>query len=485
MQPVGTAGVWNIATAADTAPDAQVTSDAPADPPVVKEEDKTTPAEEVTPPKEEVAKEEPAPAVVPEVAPATEEIAPTVTEPATETTPTPEEATVPATTDTTEPTVAPTDDLSGQVCLGKDDAIKDSSADDWTVNEDKNKAETKDKVALGVTYTFPLDKDVKVTFTCLPKDESKRAPLTIERIHASDITLPDGVVAATEYAYDIKTEGMDNGDFKYDLSLPKSDVAGAEVKYIEQSADEVVASDVTKDELKAVDEKKVEEKTDSVTVSDLDHFTIFVVVANQTISVAASGVGTPDNGWVSDNNYATFNGQDDWAEYGFPDITVPAGATVDGIEVLVEGKTTGRDLDVSLWNTSNSNPDTYTSPKTANLSGSDTTQTLGGAADKWGKTWTSADFADATFKVRVDANSDPNTTASLDQVQVKVYYTVPPQDLTVTKTNSVGGNTVVGTPFNWVLTITNSGTATATFGNGSTVLTDQLPTSGATYGRPG
>ncbi len=129
-------------------------------------------------------------------------------------------------------------------CLADGADTTSDSADDWTVDEGNGKAETKEKVALGVEYTFPLDRDVKVTFTCLPKDESKRAKLSIERISTADITLPEGVVAATEYAYDITTDGMDNGDFKYDLSLPKSEVDGAEVRYIEQSADEVVASDV-------------------------------------------------------------------------------------------------------------------------------------------------------------------------------------------------------------------------------------------------
>lgn len=248
--------------------------------------------------------------------PASEET--TTSETPADATPTPADATSGASVEETLST--PTEPADETVCLSA--SVSGDSDTNWAIDEEKGVAETDEPVQLGVRYVYPLDKEVTVTFTCLPKDLSKRAPLSIERIKASDLQLPSGTVAASEYAYDITTEGMENGTFKYDLALPKSAMDGAEVKYIEQSADEVVEDKVTESELKSVDKDDVEESVDSVTVSDLDHFTVFVVTANQTISVAVSGVGTPDNGWVSDNNYATFNGQDDWAEYGFPDISV-------------------------------------------------------------------------------------------------------------------------------------------------------------------
>lgn len=55
-------------------------------------------------------------------------------------------------------------------------------------------------------------------------------------------------------------------------------------------------------------------------------------------------------------------------------------------------------------------------------------------------------------------------------------------DLSATKTNDVSGSVMLGSSFNWTLTATNSTAAgTATFANGQTILTDDLPTSGATY----
>ena len=58
-------------------------------------------------------------------------------------------------------------------------------------------------------------------------------------------------------------------------------------------------------------------------------------------------------------------------------------------------------------------------------------------------------------------------------------------DLTATKTNNVGGTVVQGNNFNWTIQGKNQGTATATFTTGQVVLTDNLPSSGATYGATG
>ncbi|MDO8529915.1 MAG: YDG domain-containing protein, partial [bacterium] len=58
-------------------------------------------------------------------------------------------------------------------------------------------------------------------------------------------------------------------------------------------------------------------------------------------------------------------------------------------------------------------------------------------------------------------------------------------DLQVSKTNNVSGTATVGSSFNWVITITNPGTKFANFtASTQTVLKDELPTSGATYGTP-
>ncbi len=373
------------------------------------------------------------------------------------------EATAPAPTDTTpkttdattgaieDPVTTPTPTATAPAMDGKDTLtnptdITTSVASDWEVDGDM--ATTKVNVKLGVKYEFPGDKDVSVTFTKLPKDESRLSTLKIEQIASDKINLPDGVVAATDFAYDITTD-MQNGDFKYDLTLPKAKDSSAEVKYIEKSASEVVATDTTENELKDVDETKVKEDKSSVGVSELDHFTVFLLTTNQTIG--SSGVTNPDKGWVSDNQYAVFTGAGASAEYGFSDLGVPANSIIDGIEVTVEGKSSsiisGRDLTVELWNTSNSSPAAYSATQTANMNYSEATVTVGGATNKWGKTWTAADFADATFKIRVKSTTSGSGDVSLDAVTVKVDYT------TVSTTGTLIVNKIVAND--------NSGTKTA------------------------
>ena len=54
-------------------------------------------------------------------------------------------------------------------------------------------------------------------------------------------------------------------------------------------------------------------------------------------------------------------------------------------------------------------------------------------------------------------------------------------DLTIAKANNVSGATTVGTPWNWKITVTDTGTF-ATFPTGSTILSDVLPTLNAAYG---
>ncbi len=185
-------------------------------------------------------------------------------------------------------------DSNKKTCLDDNAEIKTGSSDDWKVDGDT--AETKDKVMLGVKYEFPLNKNVSVTFTCLPGDESKLSVLKIEQIRSSEINLPNGVSAAYEYAYDITT-GMKNGDFKYDLTLPKTENINAQISYIEKSASEAIENNLLKSDLKEIENDKVKKDDDLVKIEKLDHFTIFLVVwnfPNNPDNAIADG-GTPAN----------------------------------------------------------------------------------------------------------------------------------------------------------------------------------------------
>jgi hypothetical protein len=67
---------------------------------------------------------------------------------------------------------------------------------------------------------------------------------------------------------------------------------------------------------------------------------------------------------------------------------------------------------------------TWTAAKTTStLSTSEATYSLGGAADTWGRSWSSGDFSNANFRVRViNVSSSTSRDFSLDWVAVRVTY---------------------------------------------------------------
>ncbi len=72
----------------------------------------------------------------------------------------------------------------------------------------------------------------------------------------------------------------------------------------------------------------------------------------------------------------------------------------------------------------------FSSYKTATLTGTESTYTLGGAADLWAETWDADSFTNGNFDLEVrfndpDANCSSSAVAKLDAVQAKVHYTLP------------------------------------------------------------
>jgi hypothetical protein len=130
--------------------------------------------------------------------------------------------------------------------------------------------------------------------------------------------------------------------------------------------------------------------------------------------------------------------------YGF---TIPGGVTVNGIEVRLEvemDNATGYICIQLSWDAGV----TWTAPKqTPNLSGSPAVYTLGAAADTWGRTWSTPDFGNSTFRVRViDVANGASARFRLDWVGAQAHYTLAPPDSTGPLTSGVaaadagGGN---------------------------------------------
>lgn len=108
--------------------------------------------------------------------------------------------------------------------------------------------------------------------------------------------------------------------------------------------------------------------------------------------------------------------------YGF---SIPAGATISGIEVRLDARADSTSSSPKMcvqlsWDGGT----TWTAAKaTGTLGTSMATFTLGSATDTWGRTWSPAEFADASFRVRViDVSSSTSRDFFLDWVAVNVTY---------------------------------------------------------------
>jgi len=314
------------------------------------------------------------------------------------------------------------------ICLADGQVIRDSDDSDWNRDDTNNISETKGKVQLGVKYNFPQEEKVSVTFRCLPKDENLRTTLKIQQVKTSDLNLPDTDGGVGEYAYDITT-GMADGDFQYDITLPKSAESTAEISYIKKSLDDVKINGINISEIKQIEDGQIEQEIETVKATGVDHFSIYITTIPNTY-VDNNGVVNPGNAYTSNNQYATFDNGGDNVEYRLNNITqIGSGDTVNGIKVIIEGKQgSGSPMSyfqVSLYNKSSNS---YTTSAVSSLfppSPSEGNIILGGDTNLWGKSWVRSDFDGNNFRIKISRNNSGNSTLDIDQVKVEVYYTPP------------------------------------------------------------
>ena len=131
---------------------------------------------------------------------------------------------------------------------------------------------------------------------------------------------------------------------------------------------------------------------------------------------------TPTNAFISDGLYATEdtpNDIQDWYNFNF---NVPNGATINGIQTNVEG-VASTNIDASAALSWNGGID-YTSEKSNSWGSIEANKTYGGSGDTWGRTWSSDDFKDNNFRVRLRRESQSSgTPLNIDYITIKVYYT--------------------------------------------------------------
>jgi hypothetical protein len=146
---------------------------------------------------------------------------------------------------------------------------------------------------------------------------------------------------------------------------------------------------------------------------------------------------SPANAYANDSSFTTDtdsgtnkstsctdNGKDKHNYYNY-NINIPGTAVIQGIQVRLDARADGTSgspkICVQLswdggitWTTARS---------TTTLSTTEVTYSLGSTSDTWGRTWSSSDFNNANFRLRViDVASHPNRDFFLDHVAVNVTY---------------------------------------------------------------
>ena len=147
---------------------------------------------------------------------------------------------------------------------------------------------------------------------------------------------------------------------------------------------------------------------------------------NPTSAFANDGVFAVDTNSGTNSNTSCTSNRKDRHTFSNYNVSIPAGATVTGIEVRADGRvdsTSGapRFCIQLSWNGGAS----WTTAKTTStLTTSEATYLLGNAADTWGRSWAIGDFSNANFRVRItDVASSTSRDFSLDWLAVQVTYT--------------------------------------------------------------
>ena len=189
-----------------------------------------------------------------------------------------------------------------------------------------------------------------------------------------------------------------------------------------------------------------------------------------TVTKDENSVSSQDNVFTSDNNRATWDNGNDWADYGnFNISSIPVGATINGIEIRVQGycetgSGTERQLEAVTmsWN----NGIDFSSGKAiTSFNGTETYYTIGNSSDTWGHTWSTSEFSNTNFRIRLDAaTATTGYDLFINHLQVRIYYTVPtPAYLAEFKSMNTGEDIwCPGETRTVSVTVKNIGTATWT-----------------------
>ncbi|MBW2974170.1 DNRLRE domain-containing protein, partial [Candidatus Woesearchaeota archaeon] len=137
----------------------------------------------------------------------------------------------------------------------------------------------------------------------------------------------------------------------------------------------------------------------------------------------------PENAYESDglNTIENAAGEaQDWYDFSF---NVPAGVTIDGIEVKVKAKVPTPDNSSAGIELSWDGGAGYTS--SGYSLGTDSTSYVilssGGSSNTWGRSWSGSEFSDDSFRLRLN-KTGPSISLLIDHIQAKAYFSdnLPP-----------------------------------------------------------
>lgn len=170
-----------------------------------------------------------------------------------------------------------------------------------------------------------------------------------------------------------------------------------------------------------------------------------------------SGTGTavwttPGNAFSTDTTYATISVDGTISNYikctdfGF---NIPAGATIDGIQVGVERQASatnnGGVVDSAIRVVKGGSIGSTDRKTTTVYTTSNVTENHGATNDLWGTTWTVSDINASDFGAAVAVTKASSggaaITASVDSISITVTYTPVEPDLTASLTDPIAGNT--------------------------------------------
>ena len=158
---------------------------------------------------------------------------------------------------------------------------------------------------------------------------------------------------------------------------------------------------------------------------------------SETRAGSSAGWTNPDNVKISDIATASsaigIGEYTDWlrcVNFGFTASDIPAGASIDGIEILFEARGAIPNIsDSEIWLRDSGGQAGDEGADAANWPTDSSPMQLwvrGGSADDWGADLAQADVIASTFGFDLSAESDAAAnTALIDSLWVRVYYTIP------------------------------------------------------------